>query len=222
VSLELCGGTHCRHTGEIGLFRILSETGIAAGVRRIEAVTGPGAFRSLQESQLLLQEMAGILKARPENALGRLTQLLQEKESLESLLEELRKGGGAGEEVVVQETIESPGGPVEFTALRMKARNADDVRAWGDGFREGGPRRVAVVGAEFPEEKYSIMTFVSDDLVGGGVRADALVREIAARAGGKGGGRPHMAQAGVGEPEGMEEALRAGPDILRALLEGAA
>jgi alanyl-tRNA synthetase len=222
VSLELCGGTHCRHTGEIGLFRITGETGVASGVRRIEAVTGPGAFKNLHASHELLEEVASVLKAKPETVLGRLTQLLQERDSTEALLEELRKGGGAGEDVVVQEVLERPGGSVEFKAIRMKARNADDVRAWGDGFREGGPRRVAVVGAEFPEGKYSILTFVSDDLVGQGVRADALVREVAAKAGGKGGGRPHMAQAGVGDPEGMEEALEAGSEILRSLLDGVA
>jgi alanyl-tRNA synthetase len=222
VSLELCGGTHCRHTGEIGLFRIVAETGVASGVRRIEAVTGPGAYRNLYASHELLGEVASVLKAKPEAVLGRLSQLIQDKASAEALLEELRKGGGAGEDVISHETLEGSGGPVEFKAIRMKARNADDVRAWGDGFREGGPRRVAVVGAEFPEGKYSILTFVSDDLVGQGVRADALVREVAAKAGGKGGGRPHMAQAGVGDPEGMKEALEAGVEVLRSLLDGVA
>jgi len=220
VSLELCGGTHCRHTGEIGLFRIVSETGVASGVRRIEAVTGPGAFQHFQASERLLEELSGILKARPESVAGRLQQLNREKEALEGLLEELRKGGGGGEDIVVQEALESAAGPVEFIAIRLKARDADDVRAWGDGYREGGPRRVAVVAAEFPEEKHSILTFVSDDLVGQGIRADALVREVAAKVGGKGGGRPHMAQAGVGNAEGMDEALRAGVQILRTLLEG--
>lgn len=220
VSLELCGGTHCRHTGEIGLFRLVAETGVAAGVRRIEAVTGPAAFQHFQASERLLEEVAGMLKARSGNVTGRLSQLIQEKESLEGLLEELRKGGGGGEDIVAQEELEGPGGPVEFKAIRLKARNADDVRVWGDGYREGGPRRVAVVAAEFPEDKHSILTFVSDDLVSQGIRADALVREIAAKVGGKGGGRPHMAQAGVGNPEGMEEALKAGVEILRTLLEG--
>ncbi|MGW8265109.1 MAG: alanine--tRNA ligase [Longimicrobiales bacterium] len=218
VSRELCGGTHCRHTGEIGLFRIVAETGVAAGVRRIEAVTGPAAFEYLRESERRLQEVAGFLKANPENAAARVVQLLEERQSLESLLEDLRKGGGGGEDVVVQESLQSPDGAVEFKAVRLKARDSDDVRAWGDGYREGGPRRVALVAAELPEEKYSIFTFVSDDLIGQGVRADALVREVAALAGGKGGGRPHMAQAGVGDPGSIDTALKAGPGILRSLL----
>jgi len=220
VSLELCGGTHCRHTGEIGLFRIVSETGVAAGVRRIEAVTGPEAFRHFQDSERLLDEVATMLKARTENVKGRLEQLLDEKAELEGLLEELRKEGGGGEEVLVDEAVEGPGGTVSLRAVRLKARDPNDVRAWGDGYREGGSRRVAVVAAEFPGEKHSIFTFVSDDLIGQGVRADALVREVAARAGGKGGGRPHMAQGGVGDPDQLEGALRATTEILRSILDG--
>lgn len=222
VSLELCGGTHCRHTGEIGLFRIVSETGVAAGVRRIEALTGPQAFRHFQASERLLGEVAAMLKARPENLKGRVEQLLAEKDSLEGLLEELRKGGGGGEDVVVEEAVKGGKGPVQFKAIRLVAKDPNDVRAWGDGYREGGPRRVAVVAAEFPGGKHSIFTFVSDDLIGEGLRADALVREVAARADGKGGGRPHMAQAGVGNPGALEEALEASPDILRTLLDGGA
>jgi alanyl-tRNA synthetase len=219
VSMELCGGTHCRHTGEIGLFRIISETGVAAGVRRIEAVTGPAAFQSLRMSERRLEEAAELLKSRPDNVVGRLAQLLEEKEALERLLEDLRRGGGAGEEVLVQERLERESGAVEFKAVRLKARNSDDVRAWGDGYREGGPRRVALVVAELPEAKHSLFGFVSDDLIGHGVRADALVREVAALVGGRGGGRPHMAQAGIGNPAGLEAAIGAGPRILRGLLD---
>ncbi len=220
VSMELCGGTHCRRTAEIGLFRIVSETGVAAGVRRIEAVTGPEAFRQLKETEARVEELAAILKARPENAAGRLAQLLREKTELEVLLEELRKGGGGGEDIVAEEGVEAAGGRVHLRAARLKARSQDDVRIWGDGYREGGPRRVAVVAAELPEAKYALFVFVSDDLIREGVRADSLVREIAARVGGKGGGRPHMAQAGVADPAGLEEALRACPVLLRGLLGG--
>jgi alanyl-tRNA synthetase len=219
VSMELCGGTHCRHTSEIGLFRIVSETGVAAGVRRIEAVTGPSAFQHLRTSERRLAEVAGLLKSRPENLTGRLAQLLDEKDALESLLEDLRKGGGAGEEILVHEHLERDWGAVEFKAVRLKARNPDDVRAWGDGYREGGPRRVALVVADFPEGKPSLFGFVSDDLIVRGVRADMLVREVASLVGGKGGGRPHMAQAGIGEPEGVDSALGAGTGILRGLLD---
>jgi len=220
VSLELCGGTHCRHSGEIGLFRIVSETGVAAGIRRIEAVTGPAAFRHFQELENLVDGMAGLLKARPESLQNRISQLLQEKEELEELLAGLRKGAGGGEEVLSEETVESPAGAIQFRAVRLKARSVEDVRDWGDGFREGGGRRVALVAAELPDGKSTLFAFVSDGLIREGIRADTIIKEVARRVDGKGGGRPHMAQAGVGEPSQMEEALRATPEILRGLVLG--
>jgi alanyl-tRNA synthetase len=220
VSLELCGGTHCRHSGEIGLFRIVSETGVAAGVRRIEAVTGPAAFHHFRELEHLVDDMAGLLKARRENVPGRLAQLLQEKEELEKLLAGLRKGAGAGEEVLSEETLESPSGDIQFRAVRLMARSADDVRDWGDGFRAGGGRRVAVVAAELPDGKSVLFAFVSDGLIRDGIGADAIIKEVARRVNGKGGGRPHMAQAGVGKPSELEGALRASPEIVKGMILG--
>ena len=93
VSMELCGGTHVRHTGEIGLFRILGESGVAAGVRRIEAATGPGAFRYMEAREGLLREAAETLRTPPENVPHRAEQLLQERANLEGLLSELRRSG---------------------------------------------------------------------------------------------------------------------------------
>jgi alanyl-tRNA synthetase len=218
VSMELCGGTHCRHTGEIGLFRIISETGVAAGIRRIEALTGPGAVGDLRRIEDRLTQVASLLKTHPENLENRVTQLLRERAELEDLLAELRKGGGSGEEVTSSETIELPSGPVEYRGLRLKVRGPEEVRDWGDGFRAGGSRRVAVVGAELPEGRHTLFAFVSDDLIGEGIRADLIIREMAERVGGKGGGRPHMAQAGVGDPSGLEQALASGPEVLKKLL----
>jgi alanyl-tRNA synthetase len=219
VSMELCGGTHCRHTGEIGLFKIVSETGVAAGVRRIEAVTGPGAYQHFRTVEERLDAVAGALKARPENAMGRLAQVLSEKEELEGLLSDLRKGGGGGgEETVMESTIDHPDGPVEYRGLRLRAQNAGDVRDWGDGYRVGGKGRVAVVAAELPKGKFTLFVFVSDDLIHRGIRADSLVREVAEKVGGKGGGKPHMAQAGVADPSALDDALKAGPAILQGRL----
>jgi len=220
VSMELCGGTHCRHTGEIGLFKIVSETGVAAGVRRIEALTGPGAFRHFRDMEERLEEMAVTLKARPDAAPRRLTQVLKEKEELEGLLSDLRKGGGgSGETVVSEKTIESSGGRVEYRGLRLKAQNAGDVREWGDGYRTGGKGRVAVVAAELGQGKFTLFVFVSDDLISRGIRADSIVRDVAEHVGGKGGGKPHMAQAGVGDPSALDGALEAGSGILEGLIE---
>jgi alanyl-tRNA synthetase len=218
VSMELCGGTHVSHTGDIGLFKITSESGVAAGVRRIEAVTGRRALRGLEEQTSRLDEVAAVLGTSQENAAARAAQLLAEKRELEGLLDELRSGGGgAGESVVLQEAISTDGASTEYRGVRLRARNADDARKWGDAFFTEEASGVAVVSADLPEGKHTLFAFVTDDLIGRGIRADVVVREIASLVGGRGGGRPHMAQAGVEDPERIDEALRMGREVVERL-----
>jgi alanyl-tRNA synthetase len=221
LSMELCGGTHVRHTGEIGLFKITSESGVAAGVRRIEAVTGPGAFGHLGQQGARLDEVAEILGSSAGNAAARARQLIDEKRELETLLDELRSSGGAGETVVMEEDVPVDGSTTAYKAVRLRARNAADVRKWGDVFLTAAGSGVAVVAAELPGDKHTLFAFATDDLIGKGVRADAVVREVAEVVGGKGGGRPHMAQAGVEEPERLDEALRVGRAVVERLGRGA-
>jgi len=217
VSMELCGGTHVGHTGEIGLFKITSESGVAAGVRRIEAVTGRQALRSLEEQASRLDEVAAVLGTSPDNAVARAGQILAQKKELEGLLDELRSGGGAGESIVLQDAISTDGAVSEYRAVRLRARNADDARKWGDAFLTQEASGVAVVSADLPEGKHTLFAFVTDDLITRGVRADSVVREIASVVGGRGGGRPHMAQAGVEDPERIDEALRMGREVVERL-----
>ena len=222
VSMELCGGTHVRHTGEIGLFRLVHESGVAAGVRRVEALTGPGAYRYLRERESRLEDAARVLRSPADNLTQRATQLLAEKSELEDLLDELRRAGGAGETEVSSAALEGPRGEgVAFRAARIRARSADDARAWGDAFVRDVVSGVGVVAAELPGEKHTLFAFVTDDLIRSGVRAADVVNGVAAMVGGKGGGRPHMAQAGVPEPERLGEALEASSGIVAALLAGA-
>ena len=217
VSMELCGGTHVRHTGEIGLFRIVSESGVAAGVRRLEAATGPGAFRHFEAIEARAAEAAAVLRAAPEHLVQRVEQLVEERAQLERLLDELRRGGGAGEIPVHQVTVEATGGPFTYRALRLRVRGADDARAWGDGFLGSGRSGVAVVAAESGDGRHNLFSFVTDDLIRRGVRADLVIREVAGRVGGRGGGRPHMAQAGVADPAALDEALVSGEAVVRRL-----
>ena len=217
VSLELCGGTHVRHTGEIGLFKILSESGVAAGVRRIEAATGRGAFRHFEAVETHAAEAASILRTSPEHLAQRARQLLEERAELERLLGEIRKGGSAGEVPVHEVTVEASAGEFIYRAVRLRVRGADDARAWGDGFLGSGRSGVAVVAAESGDGTHSLFTFVTDDLIRRGVRADLLIREVAEQVGGKGGGRPHMAQAGVADPSALDEALVSGEAVARRL-----
>ena len=223
VSMELCGGTHVGHTGEIGLFKITSESGVAAGVRRIEGITGRRALQNLEERVSRLDEVAAVFGTSPENTGARAEQLLAEKKELEGLLDELRSGGGAGESVVLEDAISFDDDiTTEYKAVRLRARNADDARKWGDKFLTEETSGVAVVSADLPEGKHTLFAFVTDDLIGRGVRADAIVREIASVVGGRGGGRPHMAQAGVEDPERIDEALRMGRDVVEKLTREAA
>ncbi len=219
VSMELCGGTHVRHTGEIGLFRIVSESGVAAGVRRIEAQTGPGAFAHLTAFETRVEEAARTLKTAPDNLVHRAEQLVAERVGLEKMISEMRASGGGGEEVVVEETIQVNGTKARARAVRIRARNADDAREWGDAFLSEGSG-VAVVAAELPEEKLTLFSFVSDDLIQKGIRADAVIRGVAAVAGGRGGGRPHLAQAGVSDRSRVGEALEALVPTIREILGG--
>ena len=222
VSVELCGGTHVGHAGEIGLFKITGESGVAAGVRRIEAATGPGALRHLEALAGRLEEVAATLGTSPDNAAQRAQQLIDEKRELETLLDELRSSGGAGESVVVEDEISFDGTVTAYRGVRIRARNADDARKWGDTFLAESQSGVAVVAADLPGGKHTLFTFVTDDLIDRGVRADAIVREVAVVVGGRGGGRPHMAQAGVEDPSRLDEALRIGRDVTEKVARAAA
>ena len=220
ISIELCGGTHLRHTGEVGIFKVVSEGGVAAGVRRIEAVTGPGALKHYQSIEAELEEVSGLLRTPVGNAVRRTRQLIDEKKELERLLDEMSRAGGGRETVVVaSELTLGDGDPFRaaYRAVRMRARRADEVRSYGDEFLAAEPSGVAVVAAELPGGKQTLFSFVGAALIRRGIKADAVVRGVAAVVGGRGGGRPHMAQAGVADPSRLDEALAAGEAVVREL-----
>jgi len=222
VSRELCGGTHLRHTGEIGLFVITREGGVAAGVRRVEAVTGPLAYARLKGAEAELVRLAEKLRTTPDAVPRRVDELLAERDSLTELLAEARSGGGAVGTIVHEATLPlENGSAVRYQGVRLRVRDAEDARDFGDAFRAESSLAVAALATESPDGKPALFVFVTDDLVSRGVRAGVLVREIAAVAGGKGGGKAHMAQGGVEEPSKVDEALHAGASVLRQILEGA-
>ena len=221
VSMELCGGTHVRRTGEIGLFKITSETGVGGGVRRIEALTGRKAFEYLAAYKNRVEELAASVKAQPANVERRVGELLAEKAALEELVDDLRRHGSGGADVLAEAEIEAGGRSVKYSGVRLRVRNAGDVRKWGDAFRDSPDASVAVVAAEMPGGKHSLFAFATDRAIATGLRADQVVREVAAQVGGRGGGRPHMAQAGVGDPAGIDEAVRSGAELVENLARGA-
>ncbi len=220
VSMELCGGTHVRQTGEIGPFVITSESGVAAGVRRIEALTGRAAFEHLSSYKRRIGKLAGSMKAAPANVERRVAELVAEKAALEVLVDDLQSKGGGGIEVLAEVRFEAGGRPATYRAVRMQVRNAGDVRKWGDTFRSSSDAAVAVVAAKLPGGKHVLFAFATESAIAAGIRADAVVREVAALVGGRGGGRPHMAQAGVADPDGLADAIRQGSAIVEDLVSG--
>jgi alanyl-tRNA synthetase len=213
VSLELCGGTHVSSTGQIALFRFTHETGAAAGVRRIEALTGPTAYRYAIELQHRLSEAAGLLKTQPEHLARRIEAMLEENKKLEKQIAELLKGGaGSGEQGAVEKI-----GDVE---LHIAESNLDDraqIAALMDGFREKHRDAISVlftVGG-----RPGIHVAVTDNLIAQGVKAGDIANAIATTTGGKGGGRPHFASAGIGDTAKMRDARNQTPRIVRELLK---
>ncbi|MDE2981216.1 MAG: alanine--tRNA ligase [Gemmatimonadota bacterium] len=218
VSMELCGGTHVGRTGEIGLFKVTSETGVGGGVRRIEALTGRKAFEYLDGYRDRIEALAVSVKSMPDNVERRVGQLLKDKRALERLVDDLRSRGGGGADVLAEAEFDVGGRSLTYRSVRLSVRGPGDVRKWGDAFRASEGAGVAVVVARMPEGKLSLFAFASDQAIAAGARADRVVREVAAGVGGSGGGRPHMAQAGVADPDGIADAVRHGARVVAELV----
>ena len=200
-SVELCGGTHVRRTGEIGLFRIVGEGGVAAGIRRVEAVTGEAALAVVDEAMAQLREAASVLRVNPAELPARITSLLEERRKLERDVAELRKklatGGAAAD-------IEQIGG-LRVALREMGDTPAKDLRGIAEAILKSGTADVVAL-ASNEGGKASIVVGVT----GGATDAVPLARAAAAAVGGKGGGgKPNMAQAGGPDGEKLADALAA-------------
>ena len=212
-SVELCGGTHVSRTGDIGIIRVVGESGSAAGVRRIEALTGEGARAYLDEQDSRVKEAAGVLKTRPEDLVERLKHLVEERKTLEKQLADAKRqialGGGAAAGAAPNgEAIRSVGN-VKLLARTVQGLNPKDLRGLiDDGKKQVGSGIVAVVGVT-EDGKAGLAVGVTDDLVKTWSAVD-LVKAGAEALGGKGGGgRPDMAQAGGPDGAKAGDALKA-------------
>jgi alanyl-tRNA synthetase len=214
-STELCGGTHVDRAGDIGLFKIVSETGVAAGVRRLEAVTGQGALDWIAQREQALLGIAGLLKSAPDKAVDKVQQLLDKNRSLEKELEKLKSklASSAGDELTNQ--------AVDVNGVKVLAVKLDDVdpkalRDLADQLKNK-LGTAALVLAAVSGDKVSLIASVSKDAMDK-VKAGELVNFVALQVGGKGGGRPDMAQAGGNDPTGLPAALKAVPEWVRNCL----
>ncbi len=219
-SKELCGGTHVDRTGDIGLFKLTSETGIAAGVRRIEAVTGQAAYRRVVEQEAQVGRLAEILKAPRERLVERAQEVVEETRRLARELEKAKRqsfaatagGGPFQERAKVGDTV--------VIAGILEGAKADDLRLASDQLRKSHPSAAIILGAS-DGTAASLLCALSPDLVKRGLHAGNLVKDAAKHIGGGGGGRPDLAQAGGKKPDGLPAALDAGVAALTALLQKA-
>ncbi|MEJ7810863.1 MAG: alanine--tRNA ligase [Gemmatimonadaceae bacterium] len=216
LSMELCGGTHARNTGQIALFKIVAETGVKAGVRRIEAVTGPRAYEVIREQERALHRVAELVKSPVDAAVRRVEALVEERRALQRRLDEAMRGGG-DQLVALLARAEAVDGS-KVVAAQVIAGDLKELQALGDALRERMGSGVGVIASTFGEGKNSLLVVVTDDLRARGVRADLIIREIAAAAGGRGGGKAHMAQAGIPDAARIPETLRQAPGLVRPFL----
>jgi len=203
-SIELCGGTHVKRTGDIGLFKIVAESGVAAGVRRVEAVTGEGALALVQQQQDQLQLVADAVKVQPQEAATRVAQIMDNVKALEKELAALKSklASAQGDELVAQaQDIKG----VKVLAARLDGADVATLRETMDKLRDK-LKSAAIVLASVADGKVSLIAGVTADQTAK-VKAGELVNFVALQVGGKGGGRPDMAQAGGTQPEHLAKAL---------------
>jgi alanyl-tRNA synthetase len=214
-SLELCGGCHVNNTAEIGLFKIVSESGIGAGTRRIEAVTGEAAYRLMNGQVQLLKDTAAKLKTNLKDVPQRIDalndqirELQKEKDSLASKLGNLEAGSLVDE----VQTING----VSVIAKKVNASDMNGLRSIVDDLKNKLQSGIVILGAE-SQGKVNIVAGVTKDLVSRGYHAGNLVKEVAVRCGGGGGGRPDMAQAGGKDPEKLEEGIDSAVELIKTV-----
>ena len=204
-STELCGGTHVSRTGDVGLFKFRAETGVASGIRRVEAVTGEGALDWVRQREHVLKDMGRILKGSEEDALERLEKLLSRQHELEKQLDQLQSQLAGSQSDDLASHVRQTNG-VNVIASRVEGVDQKALREMADTLRDKHHPAVVVLGATHGA-KVSLLAAVSKDLVQQ-YHAGKIIKEIAPLVGGGGGGRPDFAQAGGKDPERLDEALQ--------------
>ncbi|MFZ1980417.1 MAG: alanine--tRNA ligase, partial [Smithella sp.] len=204
MSMELCGGTHVKQTGDIGLLKIVHESAIAAGVRRIEAVTGKEALTHVQKTEEELKKAAGLLKASPLEVFDRMEKILKQTRELEKEIEALKGKLAARDSGDLMNQARVIGG-VKVLAAQVSIADVKTLRDYGDKLRDKLESGIILLGSK-AGEKALLLCMVTKDLAGK-YHAGNIIKELAPLVGGSGGGRPDMAQAGGTQPENLSKAI---------------
>ena len=216
-SMELCGGTHVANTGVITTFKILSESGVAAGVRRIEAITGNAVFEYYAQMEAKVNDAAKLLKATPANLLDKIEHLLAEMKALSSENESLKsKAAKDALGDVMDQVVEVKG--VKLLATSVSGVDMNGLRDLGDQLKEKLGEGVVVLASDC-DGKVNLVAMATDGAMANGAHAGNLIKGIAALVGGGGGGRPNMAQAGGKNPAGIEAAIKEAAVVLEGQIK---
>lgn len=213
-SVELCGGTHLRNTSQIGLFKILSEGGVAAGVRRIEAITGKAVYEYLNEKEAVINEVCQTLKTKEDNLTQRATSLVEENKNLAKELQEVKtKMSLQSVDSILDSKVEING--VNLITTKFEGMDMNTVKETADSLRDKLVSGVVVL-ANVAEDKINFVVTATKDVLDKGIHCGNIVKEVASIAGGKGGGRPNMAQAGASDVSKVEEALSHASEVVKS------
>jgi alanyl-tRNA synthetase len=215
-SQELCGGTHVKNAGEIGSFMITSEAGIASGVRRIEALTGRGVLQAAKDKQAILEDAALILKVSPQGISNKIHAVTEEVKSLKKEVEDYKKAnlGDSMEQIIGDSQIING---TRLVVQSFKDYSIQDLREISDKIKDGHKETVMVL-ATTNEDKVTFMVAITDDLLDKGYHAGKMIKEIAGAAGGSGGGKADMAQAGAKDPSKIPGAFKVAQELMEAII----
>jgi alanyl-tRNA synthetase len=216
-SMELCGGTHINSTAQAGLVKILGESGVAAGIRRIEALTGQGAINYFNKKEELLNEVASALKTNPQDSVKRIEALTSEIKSAHKEIEQLRNKLVSGSiEDVISKTVEIKG--VKVICARFGQLDMDALRNTSDMLKNKIGSGVFVLASDF-SDKVNFVVTATKDVIEKGIHSGNIIKEVAKIAGGGGGGRPDMAQAGGKDISKIDEALQYSLKIIESQIK---
>ncbi|MBV8361999.1 MAG: alanine--tRNA ligase, partial [Deltaproteobacteria bacterium] len=214
-SIELCGGTHVARTGDIGLFKLEGESGVAAGVRRIEALTGEGALGTIRRRDQILRQIGSHLGARDSETIERLERLLARERELERKLRAIeQKFVSGGNTADARETVQEVHG-IKLVTRKLEGVDAPGLRAIADQLRQQYGSAVVALGSDLGDNKIALLVAVTPDLVER-IKAGEIVKQVAPIIGGSGGGRPDFAQAGGRDAAKLGEALAKIASLIRA------